>query len=201
MTYIDTLLALALFAAVSSLTPGPNNLMLMASGTRFGFGRTIPHLLGVTLGFVFMIACVGAGLIRLFEIWPVLHQVLKVVSIAYLLWLAWKIATAPVAEPHAPGTGGAPMSFMQAAAFQWVNPKAWTMALGAVSAYVPATHPVVGLALVAVVFGLVNLPSCATWAAMGVKLRHALADPLRMRLFNGSMAALLVASLAPAAFH
>lgn len=201
MIVLDTLIALALFAAVSSLTPGPNNLMLMASGTRFGFARTIPHLLGVTLGFVFMIVCVGAGLIRLFDLWPALHQVLKVASIAYLLWLAWQIATAPVSADAAPAIGGQPMSFLQAALFQWVNPKAWTMALGAVSAYVPAAHPAFGLMLVAIVFGLINLPSCATWAAMGVQLRRILTDPGRMRIFNGSMALLLVASLAPVAFQ
>lgn len=201
MPLLDHLVALALFAAVSSLTPGPNNLMLMTSGTRFGFTRTLPHLIGVTLGFVFMIVCVGAGLVRLFDIWPMLHAVLKVASIAYLLWLAWKIASAPVATNPAPGMQSEPLSFMQAALFQWVNPKAWTMALGAVSAYVPVDHPVAGLAMVALVFGLVNLPSCAVWAAMGVQLRRFMADPMKLRLFNISMAALLAASLIPVAFH
>jgi threonine/homoserine/homoserine lactone efflux protein len=201
MLSIETLLALTLFAAVSSLTPGPNNLMLMSSGTRFGFMPTLPHLLGVTLGFVFMIICVGAGLIRLFEIWPALHGVLKVASIVYLLWLAWKIASAPVTMAATPGAGDRPLTFLQAALFQWLNPKAWTMALGAISAYVPATHPVSGLIVVAVVFGLVNLPSCATWAAMGVQLRRFMSDPAKLRLFNWAMAAALVASLVPVALN
>jgi len=197
MYSLETLLALALFAAVSSLTPGPNNLMLMSSGTRFGFLPTIPHLLGVTLGFVFMIVCVGAGLIRMFEIWPALHGVLKVASVVYLAWLAWKIATAPVEMAATPGAGDKPMTFLQAALFQWLNPKAWTMAIGAISAYVPATHPVSGLMLVAFVFGLVNLPSCAVWAAMGVQLRRFMSNPAKLRVFNWAMAAALLASLVP----
>lgn len=201
MYSFETLLALALFAAVSSLTPGPNNLMLMSSGTRFGFLPTIPHLLGVTLGFVFMIVCVGAGLIRIFDVWPALHGVLKVASIVYLTWLAWKIATAPVEIAASPGVGDKPMTFMQAALFQWLNPKAWTMAIGAISAYVPAAHPVSGLMLVAVVFGLVNLPSCATWAAMGVQLRRFMSNPAKLRLFNWTMAAALMASLVPVAVN
>lgn len=201
MLSIETLLALTLFAAVSSLTPGPNNLMLMSSGTRFGFLLTLPHLLGVTLGFVFMIICVGAGLIRLFEIWPALHGVLKVASIVYLLWLAWKIASAPVTMAATPGASDHPLTFLQAALFQWLNPKAWTMALGAISAYVPAAHPVSGLIVMAVVFGLVNLPSCATWAAMGVQLRRFMSDPAKLRLFNWGMAAALVASLVPVALN
>lgn len=195
----DALVALAGFALVSSATPGPNNLMLMSSGTHFGFLRTLPHLTGVTLGFVFLILCVGAGLIKLFEIVPGAHLALKIGSVSYLLWLAWKIATAPTqppadaAEPHA----RRPMTFVQAALFQWVNPKAWTMALGAVAAYVPLTHPVVGLGLVAMVFGLINLPSCGCWVAMGMQLRRILDDPGKLRVFNVGAAALLVASLYP----
>lgn len=201
MLVYETLLALTLFAAVSSLTPGPNNLMLMSSGTRFGLVPTLPHLFGVTLGFVFMILCVGAGLIRMFEVLPALHDVLKLASIVYLLWLSWKIATAPVTMSAAPGSGDRPLTFVQAALFQWLNPKAWTMALGAISAYVPAAHPVSGLMLVALVFGLVNLPSCGIWAAAGVQLRHFMSDPAKLRLFNWAMAAALVASLVPVALN
>ena len=201
MLVYETLLALTLFAAVSSLTPGPNNLMLMSSGTRFGLVPTLPHLFGVTLGFVLMILCVGAGLIRMFEVLPALHDVLKLASIVYLLWLSWKIATAPVTMSAAPGSGDRPLTFVQAALFQWLNPKAWTMALGAISAYVPAAHPVSGLMLVALVFGLVNLPSCGIWAAAGVQLRHFMSDPAKLRLFNWAMAAALVASLVPVALN
>ncbi|SEV98911.1 LysE type translocator [Aliiroseovarius sediminilitoris] len=118
---IELLSAFVAFAFVSSITPGPNNLMLMASGANFGFQRTIPHMLGIGIGFTFMIVLVGAGLMTLFDLYPVSYTILKTGSVVYLLWLAWKIANA-----SQPGTGkasGIPMSFLQAAAFQWVNPK------------------------------------------------------------------------------
>lgn len=201
MTY-DLLLALAGFAFVSSITPGPNNLMLMTSGANFGFARTIPHLLGVSIGFVAMVIIVGAGLAQVFAAVPELHTVLKVVSAAYLLYLAWKIAKAP--PPSAEGAVRAtPMTFLQAAAFQWVNPKAWTMALTAISVYAP-TGPggisAVTLVLIAVVFGAINLPSVGVWTAIGTQLRRFLSSPASFRVFNGVMAALLVASLIPVVF-
>ncbi|MCX7646320.1 MAG: LysE family translocator, partial [Rhodobacteraceae bacterium] len=116
----DLLLALAAFAFVTSITPGPNNIMLMTSGANFGFRRTLPHMAGVALGFVFMAAAVGLGLVRLFDAWPASHTVLKAASVAYLLWLAWKFAHA--APPEGRDEAGRPMTFLQAAAFQWVNP-------------------------------------------------------------------------------
>jgi threonine/homoserine/homoserine lactone efflux protein len=198
MTY-DLILALAGFAFVSSITPGPNNLMLMTSGANFGFARTVPHLLGVSIGFTAMVAIIGAGLAQAFAAAPVLHTVLKVVSAVYLLYLAWKIAVA--APPNAEGAARAkPMSFLQAAAFQWVNPKAWTMALTAVSVYAP-TGPegvsLLTLAIIAGVFGAINLPSVGVWTAIGTQLRRVLSSPGSFRVFNGVMAALLVASLVP----
>lgn len=196
MLWMQTLPALAAFAFVSSITPGPNNLMLMTSGTNFGFRRTVPHLLGVALGFVLMIVLVGLGLAELFARYPVARQVLTWVSVAYLLYLAWKVATA---QPPGEGQAGAgrPLTFVQAALFQWVNPKAWTMALTGVTVYMPPVDPWIGLALVAGLFGLVNLPSVALWAAMGVKLRRWLGDARRLRMFNVAAAVLLVGSLYP----
>ena len=99
----DLLTALVVFAFVSSITPGPNNLMLMASGANFGFLRTLPHMLGVGLGFVFMVVLVGAGLVQVFDAYPVSYTVLRIVSVAYLLWLAWKIAHA---APMQASSGG-----------------------------------------------------------------------------------------------
>ena len=131
MTF-DLLAALLFYAFVASITPGPNNLMLMASGANFGFRRTVPHMLGVALGFVFLALMVGLGLAGLFLAFPASHTVLKAVSVAYLLWLAWKIANAAPARAEA--AAGRPFAFLQAAAFQWVNPKAWAMALTAVTA-------------------------------------------------------------------
>jgi threonine/homoserine/homoserine lactone efflux protein len=194
------LLGLVAFAFVSSATPGPNNLMLMASGTNFGFARTIPHMLGVALGFVLMVILVGLGLAKLFEAWPILHVILKIGSVAYLVYLAWKIATASAPKGDRAASNGKPMTFVQAGLFQWVNPKAWTMALGAVSVYVPPSSPVLGLLLVAGVFGAINLPVVSAWAAMGVQLRRLLQDPVRLRIFNVTAALLLLASLYPVIF-
>lgn len=193
MTY-DTLIALFAFCFVSSITPGPNNLMLMASGANFGFRRTVPHLLGVTGGFVVMVVLVGLGLVQLFEAFPVTYVALKIFSVLYLLYLAWKIANA--APPKAQAQAGTPFTFIQAALFQWVNPKAWAMALTAVSVYEPS-QSVAGIILVAAIFGAVNLPCVAAWVTLGQQMRRFLTTPSRLRAFNWIMAALLVASLYP----
>ncbi|CUH64381.1 Cysteine/O-acetylserine efflux protein [Thalassovita autumnalis] len=193
MTY-DLLTALAAFAFVTSITPGPNNLMLMASGANYGFRRTIPHMLGVALGFVLMVALVGVGLMGLFDAFPVTHTVLKVAGIAYLLWLAWKIANAGM--PDTSGSTGTPMTFLQAAAFQWVNPKAWQMALTAITLYAPE-RTVFSILMVAAIFGAVNLPSVSSWTALGQQMSRVLSSPQRLRAFNIFMAVLLVASLLP----
>ena len=194
MTY-EIVLGLALFALASSITPGPNNLMLMASGANFGFRRTIPHMLGVGLGFTLMVLLVGVGLVQVFNAVPVSYQILKIVSVVYLLYLAWKIGTAaPIAgEVDAAGT---PFTFVQAALFQWVNPKAWTMALTAVSVYSPS-QSVVAMAFVAAVFGTINLPCISLWTTLGQQLQRILTSPARLRVFNITMAMLLVGSLYP----
>ena len=190
---IEMLLALAGFAFVTSITPGPNNLMLMASGVNFGFRRTVPHMLGVGLGFGFMIVCVGMGLAALFDLYPPLKLALAVVAVLYLLWLAWRIARA--GAPAGPDAGARPMTFLEAAAFQWVNPKAWTMALGAVSLY--STGAFWSVAVVAAVFTAVNIPSVGSWTLLGQEMRRILTSPARLRLFNWTMAGLLVATLWP----
>jgi threonine/homoserine/homoserine lactone efflux protein len=193
MTY-DLFLALLGFAFVTSVTPGPNNMMLLASGVNFGLRRTVPHMLGISVGHSLMVFLVGMGVAGVFRAWPPALTVLKAASVAYMLWLAWKIAHA-----GAPGEGTAkprPMTFLQAAAFQWVNPKAWAMALGAVTAYV-ATPSVAAYLAVAGAFAAVNLPSVALWAAMGQGLRRWLQAPGRLQAFNWTMAGLLVLSLWP----
>ncbi|MEL6452867.1 MAG: LysE family translocator [Pseudomonadota bacterium] len=190
----DLLTALITFAFVSSVTPGPNNLMLMASGANFGLRRTMPHMLGIGIGFTLMVLLVGAGLVQVFDAYPLSHTLLKGVSVAYLLFLAWRIATA---APAASGTdAGSPMTFLQAAAFQWVNPKAWTMALTAVSVYAPDTT-LWAIALVALIFGAVNLPSVSSWTLLGLQMARLLTNRARLVAFNWTMAALLVASLYP----
>jgi len=193
MTY-ELLTALAAFALVSSITPGPNNLMLMASGANFGFRRTVPHILGVALGFVFMLSLVGVGLVRVFDAYPVSYTVLKGANVLYLMHLAFKIATsAPMLTTN---HGGRPLTFLQAALFQWVNPKGWAMALTAVTGYAPSQSPAV-IAIVALVFGAINLPSVSSWTLMGQRIQGVLSSPRRLRAFNFTMAALLIGSLYP----
>ena len=192
----DLIFALITFAAVSSITPGPNNLMLMASGANFGLLRTVPHMLGVSIGFVFMVVLVGAGLVQIFDAYPVSYTVLKVLSVSYLLFLAWKIASNR--KPPSNGeTGGTPMTFLQAAAFQWVNPKAWSMALTALGVYSPPAPTILNIVLVAVIFGLTNLPAITTWVLMGQQMSRFLNTPRRLMVFNITAGLLLVATLYP----
>lgn len=190
----DVLPALALFAFVSSITPGPNNLMLMASGANFGMRRTIPHMVGISIGFMAMMILTGLGLIQIFDLYPLIYTVLKILSVAYLLYLAWKIATAaPLKQREAESR---PMTFLQAAAFQWVNPKAWSMTLTAITVYV-ADGGVGMLMIGALFFALVNLPSVTVWVVIGQQMARFLTNPARLRAFNWTMAALLVVSLYP----
>ncbi|MEG5267182.1 LysE family translocator [Pseudomonas sp. JDS28PS106] len=193
---LDLLLAFALFAFVTSVTPGPNNMMLLASGVNFGFSRTIPHMLGICIGFFLLVLGVGLGLGSAFTAWPVLYTILRYAGAAYLLYLAWKIATSGPAS-DSKGQQGEPQSFLGAALFQWVNPKAWIMAIGAISTYTPMQGYFTNVIVISAVFALINLPSVGIWAGFGSLLRNVLRDPLGLRVFNGVMAVLLVASLYP----
>ncbi|MHC8372974.1 LysE family translocator [Pseudomonas sp. MDT1-85] len=193
---LDLLLGFALFALVTSITPGPNNTMLLASGVNFGFNRTIPHMLGITCGFFVLVVAVGFGLGTMFQTYPMLYTVLRYVGAAYLLYLAWKIAhSGPVAEGEQ--GEGKPISYLGAAAFQWVNPKAWIMAIGAISTYTPMQGYFTNVIVIAAVFALINLPSVSVWAGCGTLLRNVLRDRRWLRLFNWGMALLLVASMYP----
>jgi threonine/homoserine/homoserine lactone efflux protein len=193
---LDLLLGFALFALVTSITPGPNNTMLLASGVNFGFNRTIPHMLGITCGFFVLVVAVGFGLGAVFQTYPLLYSVLRYVGAAYLLYLAWKIAhSGPVSEREKGESK--PISYLGAAAFQWVNPKAWIMAIGAISTYTPMQGYFTNVIVIAAVFALINLPSVSVWAGCGTLLRNVLKDRRWLRLFNWGMALLLVASLYP----
>jgi threonine/homoserine/homoserine lactone efflux protein len=192
----DLLLGFALFALVTSITPGPNNTMLLASGVNFGFNRTIPHMLGITCGFFVLVVAVGFGLGAVFQTYPMLYTVLRYVGAAYLLYLAWRIAhSGPVSESEKGESK--PISYLGAAAFQWVNPKAWIMAIGAISTYTPMQGYFTNVIVIAAVFALINLPSVSVWAGCGTLLRNVLKDRRWLRLFNWGMALLLVASLYP----
>lgn len=191
-----TTLAASLFAVVSSITPGPNNMMILASGVNFGFARSLRHLFGIVLGFGLMILLVGLGLHTLLERFPLIHSAMRWIGAAYLLWLACKLASAgpPSANP-AQATG--PMGFFAAAAFQWVNPKAWVMAMTAISTFLPAQAQALHILSLAALFTALNLPCVAIWGAFGSAMRRVLQNPLRLRIFNITMALALVGSLYP----
>jgi len=195
MSY-ESLLALAVFAWVTSITPGPSNLMLLASGANFGFRATLPQVLGITLGFTTLLLAVGLGLGALLTAFPALHLALKIAGGAYLLHLAWRIA-----RSSALGDGntkpGRPLTLIESAAFQWINPKAWVVALAAMAVYASPASPYLSMALVCLVFALVNLPTVSAWAAFGVALRGYLAQPGRLKRFNVAMGLLLAATLWP----
>lgn len=190
----EFLLPFTLFAIAGSITPGPNNIMLTASGANFGLRRTLPHLLGVCIGFPVMALMIGLGLGRLFEEVPIAHAVLKVAGSAYLLWLAFRIAMSGEAEPA--DAGSRPLSFLQAAAFQWVNPKAWIMVSGAISTFTLAGEAMLPQVLAMVtIFAIVSFPSATIWTLLGVGIARVLRGPMGLRLFNLAMGALLAASV------
>ncbi|WP_168077892.1 LysE family translocator [Caulobacter sp. SSI4214] len=188
------LLAYVLFCFATAGTPGPNNMMLLASGANFGFRRTVLHIVGISCGLAFMVLAMGFGLGGVFRAYPVLHEALRWVGAAYMLWLAWKIGTSTKISDK---DLGKPMTFLQAAAFQWVNPKAWAMALGAVTTYAPEGGGWTIVPLLAGTFMLVGAPCSAAWAGFGQGLRPFLDRPAVLRTFNITMAVLLVASLYP----
>jgi threonine/homoserine/homoserine lactone efflux protein len=193
---LDLILALIGFAFVTSITPGPNNMMLLASGVNFGFRRTIPHMLGIGIGFTLMVALIGFGLGEVFARVPLIYTMLKYIGAAYMLFLAYKIANSgPISAEGE--VKGKPMTFLQAAAFQWVNPKAWVMAVSAIATYTQPEAYIASVLLISFVFGAVNLPSVSSWAVFGVAMRRLLTNPRAVRVFNITMAVLLVASLWP----
>ncbi|MBT0569848.1 LysE family translocator [Curvibacter sp. CHRR-16] len=203
----DVLLAAGLFMVASSITPGPNNTMLMASGVNFGFKRSLRHLAGVNLGFGFMVLCVGLGLHTVLQDWPALYDLLRALGGAYLLWIAYKLArsTTPIAATPTPSetaswsapASAQPIGFWEAAVFQWVNPKAWMMAVTCMSTYLAPQAEALQVVLLAGLFLLLGSPCSVLWVGFGKVLRHWLQQPTRQRWFNRTMAAALVLSLYP----
>jgi threonine/homoserine/homoserine lactone efflux protein len=183
------------FAFVQSITPGPNNLMLMASGVNYGVRRTIPHMAGVCLGFGGMTFAVGYALSGIFQAQPWLYIALRWASAAYILYLAYKMATAKGVGNAV--TSGKPMHFFAAVAFQWVNPKAWVMALGAITTYAEPGHLIRDVAVIAITFMVINVPCGIAWTSSGVAIKRFLKRSGALRVFNGVMAVLLVLSLYP----
>ncbi|MGI2025438.1 LysE family translocator [Shewanella glacialipiscicola] len=193
---MEFILAIALFAFSSGITPGPNNIMLMTSGVNFGVKRSIPHLMGISLGFPTMILAIGLGLSALFQTYPVIHQIIKVVGIAYLLYLSWLIANS--SSKMEGKTIAKPFSFIQAAAFQWVNPKGWIMAVGAIATFTSVQQDLTAQVItIATVFLCIAFPCALVWLGFGVVLKRLLKNPRQQKIFNISMAVLLVASIIP----
>ena len=192
---MSSLFPLALFAFVSSITPGPNNLMLTTSGIRFGFARSIPHMLGITVGFGVMLFLCAAGIGSLILALPLLHTALRVVGSAYLIYLAWQLRHLVIRQ----GSDSAqrPMTFWGAALFQFANPKAWVMAVTGAAAFLPTIQPVaLAITLFCLIFCAVNLPCISVWAGTGAALRRYLTQPKWQRVFSGVMVCLTLYSAA-----
>lgn len=197
MMTLDLTIALAGFAFVSQISPGPNNFMLMASGMNYGWLRSLPHMLGIGVGFPVMVVLVGLGIMQVFELVPYSFNALRVLSAGYLVYLAWKIATAqPLSSNHA-GKPTKPLSFAQAAAFQWVNPKTWAMAVTAITAYSPEARPLGSVFFIALVFAVIGTVTITSWTMLGQQLRHLLRTPAAYRSFNICCALVLVMSIYP----
>ena len=192
---LDIFLALLTFCIVGGVTPGPNNMMLMASGVNFGVRRTLPHLAGVVLGFTLMVALVGFGLDALFKVAPWLLPAMRWAGAAYLLWLAWRIANSGAVKEGA--AAAQPLGALAAAAFQWINPKGWVLAVSALTTYAVSPNYAVSVIVVAAIFLAIGFPCSGVWMLFGAAMRRFLADPRRARPFNWTMAALLVASIVP----
>ena len=199
--HLEIWASMAVFAFVTSVTPGPNNMMLLASGVNFGVRATLPHMLGISSGHFIMLQAVGLGLGELFIRVPAVYPVMQVLGMAYMLYLAWGIVRSgsPSTQDET-NQGVKPLGFWGAAAFQWVNPKAWVMTLGFFSNYLPQETGMVLIAAASLLFSLVNLPSIAVWAVMGARMGHYLQVDLYRRIFNWTMAVLLVASMAASLF-
>ena len=199
MTF-DLLFALIIFAGITAFTPGPNNTLLMACGMNYGFRASLPLIAGVAIGFPFQILCIGLGLGKIFEVYPVLLVFLKVAGAAYMLWLAWKIANSkPTTDVSS--NPAKPLSFLQGCAFQWVNPKAWIMAITALSSYTVTGQYWVGLACVVGTFLFTGITSASTWAGFGAVLKKWLTHPRWFRSINYVLSASLLASLVPMLWH
>lgn len=186
---------LILFVLSTSITPGPNNTLILASGVNYGIKRSLPHLFGIATGFPLMVVAVGLGVGSLFQQFSILQTVLKIVGTLYLLYLAYKVATAPTKDIEI--TKAKPFTFLQALLFQWVNPKAWMMAISGVTTFTAMTHYFIDVISVAAAFILFGAPCTALWMLCGASLRNILHNPTYRRVFNISMALLLVASLIP----
>jgi threonine/homoserine/homoserine lactone efflux protein len=204
MTHFYTLtmiLSIFSFALASTMTPGPNNIMLLSSGLTFGYKRTLPHALGINFGFPVMVVCVGLGVGKLFEVFPFLYGILKVVGIIYMLWMAWHIANTK-GSPNTGNKNDKPFTFLQAALFQWINPKAWVMAITSTAAFI-TDHQIASIQVMIIssIYFLCAILSTNSWALGGVMLKRFIQNDRWVQIFNIMMAILIVGSILPFVFE
>lgn len=193
---MDVFFAVLFFAFSTTITPGPNNIMMLSSGVNYGVKASLPHFFGICFGFPLMVLLVGLGFGVVFERVPSLHLWIKLVGVLYLLWLAWKIGSSTPSRIE--GSDAKPFSFLQASLFQWVNGKAWIMASGAVAAFTSVSGQAWWDVLqITAAFLLVSFPCVGLWLCFGALLRSILNQALYQRLFNWTMALLLLLSIAP----
>lgn len=195
---ISSLLAITLFAFVMSVTPGPNNMMLLASGAQFGYRKTLPHIFGILIGIALLLTLVLLGLGLIFDRYPALYDLLKVVGTLYLLWLAWKITTAPTDENSLSNqqSKNSPMTLVNALLFQFANSKAWAMVIGSISSFTLAGDRYLESGLwIMLCFAITGFFAISLWAYLGVAIRQQLTTPKRKKCFNYTMGLMTVATL------
>lgn len=192
---MEIYVSILFFCFVTSITPGPNSVMLMASGVNHGARKSLPHYLGIVIGFPLMVAAIGFGLSAVFVDYPVVHQTIKLIGTAYLMFLSWKIANA--SSPSASQELKAPFTFSQALVYQWLNPKAWVISVGAIATFTSLDN--INEAVVVIVLGYImaGVVSMALWLFVGVYMQRFLSNKSRLKYFNIFMAILLLGSLAP----
>jgi threonine/homoserine/homoserine lactone efflux protein len=190
-----------MFSFSTSITPGPNNIMLLSSGLTFGYKRTIPHILGVIIGFPLMTIIVGLGLEKFFEIYPLSFTILKILGILYLLWLAWKIANStPKVKDN--NENSKPLTFIPILLFQWVNPKNWIKIITAMSVYITSlSDAMTQIITISIIFFITVLISANSWAVGGLVLKKLITSDVGIRRFNIIMAILLILSIIPTIFE
>lgn len=189
---LSSILSFLIYALVTSITPGPNNIMLASSGITFGFRRSIPHILGIGFGFSLMVFLVGIGIGSILIQHQLVYEFLKLVGIVYLLYLTYQIFKSDAVDKAE--RANKPLSFQQAAIFQWVNPKAWVMTLGAVTTYTSSSNTFLVFMCIAILYGLVSIPSVGIWAYVGEKAQYLLNNRKKVHYFNMIMACLLFVS-------
>ncbi len=193
---MELLLSCLLFALVSTVTPGPNNIMLMSSGLNYGIRRSLPHFLGVCIGFPLMVVAVGLGLGGLFNQFPEIHGIIKLLGVSYLLYMAYRLAISQT--KFRSDNTDRPLHFWEAVLFQWVNPKAWAMTVSALAAFTSVDGDALYQAVsIALTFFSVSFPCVGLWLLSGASLKRWLTKPRYQQTFNCVMAILLIASVVP----